>query len=170
MLQMAKPRPTACGPQHALQVFVASGLPGGPLRGPGLGAIDLAWVIVHRGMQMRRGQGQGGRGREGTQEGELGRALLGSPPWPTLGCFPVFSAPIETGPNLYPPASLLGPPVWPFCSHHLFCLNAPFQPICQGSLLPQHRARVLAQWSWPPSLVFHFSPHSASLLSLLRSE
>lgn len=51
---VGKLRPTAWE-GGALQASVASGLPGGPLRGPGPGAVGSAWGRVHRGTQTRRG-------------------------------------------------------------------------------------------------------------------
>lgn len=73
------------------------------------------------------------------------------PPWPALGCFPVFSATIKARPHLYPPAPLWWPPGWPFCSHYLFHLNTPSLPMLSWLPATPHSGPVFMA-SQPRSL------------------
>lgn len=89
-------------------------------------------------------------------------------PWllPRFLCHHLKLGPISTLPH--PCSSLLGDHLVPAARS---VLTLPTSPYYHGSLLPQHRARILVQHSWPPSLAPHSSPHfpPCSSYSTLRN-
>ena len=105
--------------------------------------------------------------REGWGNGVSGGGYR-PPPWPTLGCFPVFSAGIYSQ-ALSLPSCIPAVVSWVAFQHvstvpilsplSVLTLSAPHT--VHGSLLPQHEAHVLAQHLRPPSPLPRSSPYLA---------